>query len=76
MSSFDIIKKGGVFRFRGNKIVVDLLYKNKDMNEICVDTQNGLYTEEEFFEFNQLIGYSLCGIEDVISSFNQFKCKN
>lgn len=51
----------GVVRFKGNRIVGNLLERYSNMNEIARDAAQGQYTAEEQMQFAQLIGYSVSG---------------
>lgn len=60
----------GTIRFVENRIVRDLYDAAKaagvmDMNSICIDAHKGKYTDQEQMQFAQLIGYSLCGFEEL-----------
>jgi hypothetical protein len=58
----------GVKRFKKNKIVSYLLDTgNTDLNKLWVMQQNGKFSMEDMEQLYQLIGYSVCGFEDVFS---------
>ena len=60
------IDKRGVERFKENKIVRMLLDDGPfDMNKLAVMN----FSDEDRAQFAQLIGYSVCGYEDL--SYNQ-----
>lgn len=60
-----MVLKGGVLRFRENKIVSDLLDfatpLGFDMNHIAIKE----YSQTDREQFYQLIGYSLCGFHEL-----------
>ena len=57
---------GNVVRFRRNKIVEDLLdfaqLHGFGLNQIAM---RGDYTQDDYEQFMQLIGYSLCGFHEI-----------
>lgn len=63
----------GVQRYRRNRIIDDLVTaanegrRGADLNQIAIKVQIGEYSEAERAELYRLIGYSLCGFEDVFS---------
>lgn len=62
-----IIDQNKVVRFKGNEVVKDLLDMKMDLNQITRFYQEGRYSFDDFWEFYQLIGYSLGGYQELVS---------
>ena len=63
-----IVLVDGVLRFQKNRIVEDLLhaaYSVLDPNRIARRVSEGMYSKEEYEQFNQLIGYSVSGFGEL-----------
>ena len=65
------VDEKGVVRFKGNQIVKDLLEIKMDLNQICYFYKTGKYTFDDYWEFYQLIGYSLDGYASSLSQDNE-----
>ena len=59
----------GMIRFAENRIISAMLEHCKstgfDLNYIHVEAQEGAFSVEEIEQFNQLIGYSVCGFCEI-----------
>lgn len=59
----------GVMRFKKNKIVDDLLdfasSKGLSLNDIALRCQKGDYSQDDYEQLMQLIGYSICGFHEI-----------
>lgn len=72
------VRNQEVVRFKANEIVRDLLdaatnREQFDMNRIAMNTARGNYTQDDYAQFCQLIGYSLCGYHE-LSLLNDKQC--
>lgn len=59
----------GVVRFKPNKIVQKLLEvadrAGWTLNNLAVEMANGRFTQDDYEQFSQLHGYSLCGFHEL-----------
>lgn len=71
-----IIDNDGVQRFKVNKLF-DRLYKSGriDLNQLAIDYQRGLFTQEEYLHFYLGLGYSVSGFSE-LSFFEDLEIDN
>jgi hypothetical protein len=71
-----VIDKDGTQRFRANSLVRHLCDSGRvDLNQLCIDYQQGRFTQEEYLHFNMGLGYSVCGLAE-LSSFEDLEIDN
>lgn len=62
-----IIDDNGIQRFIANNVLVYLLSNSPAviLNDIALEYQYGKITKQSYQEFHMLIGYSVCGFQDL-----------
>ena len=64
-----ILGNDGMIRFAENRIISAMLEHCNatgfDLNHIHIEAQEGAFSVEEIEQFNQLIGYSVCGFCEI-----------
>ncbi|KKN46796.1 hypothetical protein LCGC14_0669240 [marine sediment metagenome] len=70
------IDEHGVQRFPTNT-VLDYLFNvgRLDLNQLCIDYQNGKFDKDDYMKLNMDLGYSICGFAD-LSSFEDYEIIN
>lgn len=71
------IDSGGTQRFLCNRVVrlLQESHPSIDLNVLGIMYRNGAFTQREYLEFNMMLGYSVCGIEE-LSSFHDLEIEN
>lgn len=71
-----IIDKHDVQRFKKNSLLSYLVDIGEiDLNKLSIAYQEGMFSKEEYAEFNMDTGYSVCGWAD-IEAFQDMEIKN
>lgn len=67
-----IIDNNGIQRFIANDVLVYLLSNSPTaiLNDIALEYQYGKITKQSYQEFHMLIGYSVCGFQDLWPDVN------
>lgn len=71
----------GIARFKENKIISYLLeqvraHEPMFLNRLCAHVLSGMFTREDYEQFNQLIGYSVCGFCEFDDDTHRAKVKD
>lgn len=71
-----VIDKDGVQRFKVNQLLSHLQTSGHiDLNQLAIDYQRGLFTQEEYLHFYMGLGYSVSGFSE-LSFFEDLEIDN